>query len=84
MSTPDAETELRRLLLAGLDGDEATLWLVEWPERGGQALPAPDLRIDLAQAGTGREAGLEAGTATGRAWLEALRKKAGLQPLSAG
>ena len=68
----------------GLDGDEATLWLVEWPERGGQALPAPDLRIDLAQAGTGREAGLEAGTATGRAWLEALRKKAGLQPLSAG
>ena len=68
----------------GLDGDEATLWLVEWPERGGQALPAPDLRIDLAQAGTGREAGLEAGTATGRAWLEALRKKAWLQPLSAG
>lgn len=68
----------------GLDGDEATLWLVEWPERGGQALPAPDLRIDLAQAGTGREAGLEAGTATGRAWLEALRRKAGLQPLSAG
>ena len=24
----------------GLDGEEATLWLVEWPERGAGALPA--------------------------------------------
>ena len=56
----------------GLDGDEATLWLVEWPERGGRALASPDLRIHLAQAGTGRLARLEAASAAGEAWLEAL------------
>jgi len=68
----------------GLDGDEATLWLVEWPERGAAALPAPDLRIQLALAGAGRQAELEAGTAQGRDWLVAAREKAGLPPLPAG
>jgi tRNA threonylcarbamoyladenosine biosynthesis protein TsaE len=53
----------------GLDGDEATLWLVEWPERGAAALPAPDLHVHLAQDGGGRLARLEGGTATGRNWL---------------
>jgi len=42
----------------GLDAlaDPAALVLVEWPERGSGALPAPDLLIDLAYAGTGRRA----------------------------
>jgi tRNA threonylcarbamoyladenosine biosynthesis protein TsaE len=53
----------------GLDGGEATLWLVEWPERGAAALPAPDLHVHLAQDGSGRLARLEGGTATGRNWL---------------
>jgi tRNA threonylcarbamoyladenosine biosynthesis protein TsaE len=66
----------------GLDGDEATLWLVEWPERGAAALPAPDLEVRLAQAGTGRQAELEAGTPTGVAWLAATREMGGLQALS--
>ena len=68
----------------GLDGDEATLWLVEWPERGAGALPAADLRIELAQEGAGRRAGLLAGSETGREWLAALAETGGLRPLVAG
>ncbi|AKC85698.1 tRNA (adenosine(37)-N6)-threonylcarbamoyltransferase complex ATPase subunit type 1 TsaE [Pseudoxanthomonas suwonensis] len=66
----------------GLDGDEATLWLVEWPERGAAALPAPDLRVRLAQDGPGRQAGLEAGTPAGEDWLVAVGGMAGLRPVS--
>ncbi|WP_155953175.1 tRNA (adenosine(37)-N6)-threonylcarbamoyltransferase complex ATPase subunit type 1 TsaE [Pseudoxanthomonas suwonensis] len=68
----------------GLDGDEATLWLVEWPERGAGALPAADLRIELAQEGMGRRVGLQAGSETGREWLAALAETGGLRPLVAG
>ena len=57
----------------GLDGDDATLWLVEWPERGAGFLPPPDVRVDLEIAGTGRRAGFAAGTPTGTEWLERLR-----------
>lgn len=56
----------------GLDGEEATLWLVEWPERGGGALPGADLRIELAMDGPGRSATLTATTATGHGWLARL------------
>jgi tRNA threonylcarbamoyl adenosine modification protein YjeE len=50
---------------------EARLWLVEWPERGGTALPAPDLEIRLALAGGGRRAELEENSEKGRSWLAA-------------
>ena len=56
----------------GLDGDEATLWLVEWPERGSGALPAADLHIELAIDGLGRRAQMTALTESGRAWLDRL------------
>lgn len=58
----------------GLDdlAAEARLWLVEWPERGAGALPAPDLRIALAVQGAGRQARLQAASPAGRAWLAAL------------
>lgn len=56
----------------GLDGEEATLWLVEWPERGGGALPGADLQIELGVDGPGRSATLTATTATGRGWLDRL------------
>ncbi|MGO1071653.1 tRNA (adenosine(37)-N6)-threonylcarbamoyltransferase complex ATPase subunit type 1 TsaE [Lysobacter sp. CA199] len=56
----------------GLDGGEATLWLIEWPERGRGWLPPADLRIDLAVDGAGRRAELSAVTGAGSAWLEAL------------
>lgn len=57
----------------GLDGDEATLWLVEWPERGAGYLPAPDVRIDLEVAGDGRRVGFAACTPVGAGWLARLR-----------
>ena len=56
----------------GLDDAAATLWLVEWPERGAAALPAPDLRIDLTVRDRGREASLEGLTPAGQAWLARL------------
>lgn len=56
----------------GLDDASATLWLVEWPEKAGQALPRPDLRVELADSGQGRSAVLHAGSETGAQWLEQL------------
>jgi len=56
----------------GLDGADIALWLIEWPERGIGALPAPDLRVDLAIAGHGRRVSLNAETAAGGRWLESL------------
>ena len=56
----------------GLDTDDATLWLVEWPERGGHALPAPDLQIALAMDGAGRQARLVPLSEAGHGWLERL------------
>lgn len=63
----------------GLDDAGASLWLVEWPERGAAALPAADLEVMLALAGDGRQARLRAGTARGRAWLDRLRLGGQLQ-----
>lgn len=67
----------------GLDGDEATLWLVEWPERGAAALPRADLHVHLAMDGTGRSARLEAGTPAGGGWLAGVAETGRLQGLSA-
>lgn len=53
----------------GLDADEVTLWLVEWPERGRGALPAADLVVEMAVAGEGRQARLRALTPAGEAWV---------------
>jgi tRNA threonylcarbamoyladenosine biosynthesis protein TsaE len=55
---------------------EAALWLVEWPERGGAALPPADLEIGLEREQDGRRAGLHAGSEKGRSWLEQLSKTA--------
>lgn len=68
----------------GLDGDEASLWLVEWPERGAGALPPADLRVWLQQQGPGRRAELEAGSAAGQAWLAAVQETDRLRALPAG
>ena len=56
----------------GLDEATATLWLVEWPERGSAGLPAPDLRIELAVQGQGRSALIQALSPTGQDWLARL------------
>lgn len=57
----------------GLDSDEPTLWLVEWPERGGGFLPQADLRVELEVAGKGRRATVTGLTETGRGWLARLQ-----------
>jgi tRNA threonylcarbamoyladenosine biosynthesis protein TsaE len=66
----------------GLDPDEATLWLVEWPERGGHSLPPADLWIELALDGEGRAAALLPGNVVGQRWLERLSADGKLRALS--
>lgn len=56
----------------GLDEGAASLWLVEWPERAGAALPPVDLRVELAIDGEGRSVRLLPQSGIGRAWLAAL------------
>lgn len=67
----------------GLDEGTAVLWLVEWPERGVAALPAPDMRVELAVEGSGRTAALQALSTAGRAWLSALAASQGQGQLRA-
>jgi tRNA threonylcarbamoyladenosine biosynthesis protein TsaE len=43
--------------------------IVEWPERAGAALPAPDLAIRLSHEGEARRALLEAHSPAGESWL---------------
>lgn len=57
-----------------LDGADTALWLVEWPERGGQGLPPADLDVSLAVSGDGRSARLGAGSQAGQAWLDQLSR----------
>ncbi len=54
------------LLQLGLEDDppNSTLWLVEWPQRGGALLPRPDLRVVLAPQDGGRVAALQWTTAS--------------------
>jgi len=59
----------------GLDEDEASLWLVEWPEHGVSALPTADLLIELAVEGAGRRVSLTAGSALGDAWIDGLGRR---------
>jgi tRNA threonylcarbamoyladenosine biosynthesis protein TsaE len=58
----------------GLDAlaDPAAVVLVEWPERGQGALPAPDLEAHLGYSGNGRRARLQAKTARGERTLARL------------
>ncbi|WP_422505982.1 tRNA (adenosine(37)-N6)-threonylcarbamoyltransferase complex ATPase subunit type 1 TsaE [Stenotrophomonas sp. GZD-301] len=68
----------------GLDEGSASLWLVEWPERGAGALPPTDLVVALEIEGQGRRVRLSADSATGREWLDRLPQGGDLQALSVG
>ncbi|MEB1530616.1 tRNA (adenosine(37)-N6)-threonylcarbamoyltransferase complex ATPase subunit type 1 TsaE [Xanthomonas sp. WHRI 7945] len=68
----------------GLDEAAATLWLVEWPERGGDMLPPADLAVALALHDAGRSVQLRAGTAVGEAWLARVAERDDLHGLSVG
>jgi tRNA threonylcarbamoyladenosine biosynthesis protein TsaE len=59
----------------GLDAlaDEASLVLVEWPERGTGALPAADVHLRLAHEGEGRQLQLESATKRGEWFLEGIK-----------
>jgi len=54
-----------------LDGN--SLLLVEWPERGGDLLPPPDLTVQIQHAGEGRILELVAGSSRGEALEAQLR-----------
>lgn len=49
--------------------NDASVCLVEWPEKAGAALPRPDLLVTLAPAASGRDVTLEAYTEAGRQCL---------------
>jgi tRNA threonylcarbamoyladenosine biosynthesis protein TsaE len=51
-------------------GDAACI--VEWPERAGDLLSAPDLEVRLEFDGVGRRAFLESCSAAGSSWLSSL------------
>jgi tRNA threonylcarbamoyladenosine biosynthesis protein TsaE len=61
LTAPEVETLGVRDLLA-----EGTVLFVEWPERGGKALPPPDIRLRLELKGEGRVANISAHTERGR------------------
>ncbi|MDV3468255.1 tRNA (adenosine(37)-N6)-threonylcarbamoyltransferase complex ATPase subunit type 1 TsaE [Stenotrophomonas sp. C3(2023)] len=67
----------------GLDEGSASLWLVEWPERGQGVLPPTDLRVELAIDGEGRSARLIALSDSGEAWVKQLAAVDDLRALSA-
>ena len=53
--------------------NETNICLVEWPEKAGELLPPPDLRITLKSAlSEGREANMDALTSRGRQMLSML------------
>lgn len=64
--------DVGELEFLGLDGVDAALWLVEWPERSGAHLPAPDVRIALALEGVGRSVELTALSDAGKQWCKAI------------
>ena len=68
----------------GLDEGSASLWLVEWPERGAGALPPSDLHVALDIEGQGRRVRLTATSDAGREWLARLPQGGDLQALSVG
>lgn len=67
--------ELEWLGLDALSDPQAVV-LVEWPERGAGALPAADLVVDLAYAGLGRQATIQARSPRGSSTLSRLTDRA--------
>jgi tRNA threonylcarbamoyladenosine biosynthesis protein TsaE len=70
-------TEVDELGLRDLVGP-GSLIMVEWPEKGGVALPPADLDLTLRYAGEARQAALSAKTLLGTEWLENLGRDSGL------
>jgi len=72
-------TEVEELGLRDMTGS-GYLMLIEWPEKGGIAVPRADLLLQLTYKGDARSAALGAASATGRAWLAKLAIDTSLAP----
>jgi tRNA threonylcarbamoyladenosine biosynthesis protein TsaE len=72
-------TEVEELGLRDMTGP-GYLMLIEWPEKGGIAVPRADLLLQLVYKGNARSAALGAASATGRAWLAKLAIDTSLTP----
>ncbi len=66
----------------GIEPEHVALWLVEWPDRGGDALPPADLRIALQIEGEGRSFSAEALNAEAQAWLTQLASLVAVSPMN--
>lgn len=64
------ESEMAALGLRDHDTPGA-VWLIEWPERGGTALPEPDLRVTMIADRTAHHLQIEPRSTVGRRWLAA-------------
>ena len=51
-----------------------TLWLIEWPERGGGRLPPPDLTLTFTVGAQAHDIEVQADSDRGKAWLARLKK----------
>jgi tRNA threonylcarbamoyladenosine biosynthesis protein TsaE len=71
--------EVEELGLRDLTG-QGFLMLIEWPEKGGAAVPHADLELRLTYAGESRRAALGASTPVGEKWLANLAIDRSLAP----
>jgi tRNA threonylcarbamoyladenosine biosynthesis protein TsaE len=58
--------------------EPAHLLLIEWPEKGGLAVPAADVDVHLQYEGRGRSADVSSRSSLGRIWLENLGRDTSL------
>src|SRR5580704_14931353 len=72
-------TEVEELGLRDMTGP-GCLMLIEWPEKGGAAVPPADLNLQLVYQGDARSAFLGGATATGQDWLTKLTIDTSLAP----
>jgi tRNA threonylcarbamoyladenosine biosynthesis protein TsaE len=72
-------SEVDELGLRDLTGP-GHLMLIEWPEKGGVAVPRADLTLQLSYAGEARAAMLVGGTEAGARWVSMLAIDSSLRP----
>jgi tRNA threonylcarbamoyladenosine biosynthesis protein TsaE len=54
-----------------------SLWLIEWPERGGGRLPLPDLTLTFTVGAQAHDIEVHADSEPGKAWLARLNPRGG-------
>jgi tRNA threonylcarbamoyladenosine biosynthesis protein TsaE len=74
-----SSTEIEELGLRDMTGPDY-LMLIEWPEKGGAAVPPADLDLQLRYAGEARVASIRAVSETGRRWIAKLALDSSLVP----